>query len=70
MSFAWKYGYSEIKSKKNWMPRRQKAVKTLKNGDGDPGRTLSSVEATESQFNWFLEESMNVVPENANLSIK
>ena len=52
------------------MPRRQKAVKTLKNGDGDTGRTLSSVEATESQFNWFLEESMNVVPENANLSIK
>ena len=32
--------------------------------------TLSSEKATESQSNWLLEESINVVPENANLSIK
>ena len=28
--FAWNYGYNEIKSKKNWISRLQKAAKTLK----------------------------------------
>ena len=32
--------------------------------------TLSSEKVTESYYDGFLEESMNIVPENANLSMK